>query len=355
MSSNKRLTKKKKNKRIFFVILTVLFIISIYNFTRFFLLYKSGGVSNINKSAEINVSIEKGATLKEIANTLEENKVISSSFFFVLKCKQLEVGQDFKYGDFTFNTNMTFYEIVEELKTPNKSTSYAVLLVKEGDTREDIANNLQDLGVVTYDEFINACDTLELQFDFFKSMPNRENRLEGYLYPDTYYIDFDESPEEIITRLVSRFNEFLTEDLKQRASQMNLTIDEVVIMASIIEKEIKVSSEKEIAASVIYNRLKNNMKLQMDSTVIYALGTYKDRVLYSDTEVASDYNTYYIDGLPVGPICNPSIETIKAVLYPANTDYLYYVVKNINTGEHFFTSSYSEFLDYKAKYVSNFN
>lgn len=232
------------------------------------------------------------------------------------------------------------------------------LLIKEGQTQQDIANKLEQMGVMSSEQFMDACNNATFDYPFLVSLPKddqRKSKLEGYLYPDTYFIYENSTPEMIINKLLTRFDELFTPEMIKKASDMGLTIDEVVTIASIIEREVKYAPEKPIVASVVFNRLKQGIKLQMDATVLYAKGEHSDRTLTEDTKIQSPYNTYYIDGLPIGPICNPSIDTINAVLNPAKTDYLYYVLKNEETGEHFFTSDYNQFLKAKEEYIKNFN
>jgi UPF0755 protein len=134
-------------------------------------------------------------------------------------------------------------------------------------------------------------------------------------------------------------------DFRFRAREMGLTMDDVVIIASMIEREVRVPAERPIVAQVIYNRLNLPMRLQIDATVLYALDMHVDRLLYADLETISPYNTYVVDGLPIGPISNPGFDSLRAALYPAeDVSYLFYVLMDRNTGEHFFTNTYEEHL-----------
>lgn len=361
---NKNKGRRKKNKLkkapviilcLFVIIATTLIGVS-YNF---YSLYEKGGIKHNNTQIgkDVNISIQMGTSPKAIIQALKDSGVIDNSFLFYLKAKNDSVIQNFQAGDFVFNTSMTYSQIIETLQKPSQA-SQLKLLVKEGQTQEDIAKTLDEQGIISYDEFINACNNITYDYDFLKNLPDspdRKSKLEGYLYPDTYYLSENETAESIITKLLDRFDQLYTDELSKKASQMGLTTDEVVTMASIIEREVKYAPEKNIVASVIYNRLNQGIKLQMDATVLYAKNEHTDRTLISDTKIESPYNTYYIDGLPIGPISNPSIDTIEAVLSPANTDYLYYVVKDDATGEHFFTSDYNEFLKAKDEYVKKFD
>ncbi len=362
-SKNKGRKKRKiKSKKAPIIILLLFLIVGIssslvsYNY---YSLYQKGGIKldKDNIGHNVNISIKTGTTSREISEALKSANIIDNSLLFYLKVKNDGVYKNFQAGDFVFNTSMDYDQIIETLQKPGQSDQLK-LLVKEGQTQEDIAKILDEKGIVSYDDFMNACNTISFDYDFLKDLPKdseRESVLEGYLYPDTYYLSKNETAESIINKLLSRFNELYTDDMVKKANAMGLTTDEVVTIASIIEREVKYKPEKNIVASVVYNRLKQNIKLQMDATVLYAKKEHSDRTLISDTKIQSPYNTYYVNGLPIGPISNPSIDTIEAVLNPANTDYLYYVVKDDTTGEHFFTADYNEFLTAKDKYVKKFN
>lgn len=356
----RRIKKKMSTSTLLFIVIIICVIIILANVVFSFLSSIEEGGINIDKRvkgeySDITLVIKEGSKLKDIAKLLKEGDVIDSEIAFLIKCKNENIGSKFNHGDYVLNNQMTFDEIVERLEQPNTKIDYIVFTINEGMTQKEIADKLEKENIVKAEDFINACDNGNYDFDFIKDIKREENRLEGYLFPDTYYFNLDADCDEIINKLLARFNEIYTVELKNKTQQMGMSIDEVITMASVIEKEIKYPTERATAASVIYNRLEKGMKLQMDSTVLYALGENKDRVLEKDTQIKSDYNTYYIDGLPIGPIGNPGEECIKAVLYPNNTDYLYYVVQDDSTGQHFFTADYNEFLSAKERYVSKFN
>lgn len=356
---SKKRRRKVKKAPIIILILFLAFVISILILGyKYYSLYINGGIKADNsKGTDVNISIKMNTSPKEISQALEDANIVDNSLFFYLKAKNDGVAEKFKAGDFVLNTSMSYDEIINTLQSTGQIKQLK-LLVKEGQTQEDIATNLDNMGIVTYDEFMKACNDIKYDYKFLKDLPtdeNRKNKLEGYLYPDTYFLSENDTAEDIVNKLLRRFNELYTEDLYKKAESLNLTTDEVVIIASIIEREVKYAPEKSTVASVVYNRLKQGIKLQMDATVLYAKGELSDRTLISDTKIESPYNTYYVDGLPIGPISNPSIDTIKAVLNPKDTNYLYYVVKNDATGEHFFTSNYNEFLKAKEKYIKKFD
>ena len=217
-----------------------------------------------------------------------------------------------------------------------------------------IAAEAEKCGICTADEFINEMNNGEFNYEFTKNLPNREYYLEGYLFPDTYFISENGGARELIEKMLARFDEVYSEFVKEYADESKYTMDELVTIASIIESEIKYSAERSTAAGVIYNRLELGMMLQMDATVQYAQGLRKEVVTLEDLSIDSPYNTYKVTGLPLGPISNPGKASLIAAVTPEDNDYIYYVLKDRTSGEHFYTESYSEFLKAKEQYKSQF-
>lgn len=366
-SSKKDKQQKRKRKRIILISVLVSFIliISISGFFafNFYKSYTIGGMSknSVSDNLELATSIEipSGSSLRDIANILENSEIIDNVNAFLLKCKTENLGNNIPAGTFNISlNNLTFYDLLDALYSPVVIDNGLRLLIKEGETQEDIATKLDSMGIVSYEDFMTTANTASFDYDFIDALPvsyERESRLEGYLYPDTYFLGEDETAYSIINKLLKRFDELYTDEMESKAKELGLTTDEIVTMASIIEKEIRYPAERTTAASVIYNRLEKGMKLQMDATVLYAKKEHSDRTTIADTQIISSYNTYYIEGLPIGPISNPSISCIEAVLNPDDTNYIYYVVENDETGQHFYTSSYTEFLSAKEKYLQKFD
>ncbi|MCD8157892.1 MAG: endolytic transglycosylase MltG [Clostridiales bacterium] len=297
------------------------------------------------------IEIPEGASLKVISETLYEAGIIESPFFFRWKCNVEDISYDFNYGTFTVSSYMTFDELTECLMSAAEEGDYYRLTVIEGDSIYDIAENVASFGICTEEEFYEVCDSGEFDYEFIVDIPERENRLEGYLFPDTYFVGYDMDAWDVTNMMLSNFNSKVYEGI-YKSSVTDYSLDDIVIIASIIEKEIKYDDERRIAASVIYNRLNIGMKLQMDATVLYALNEHKDRVMESDTQVESEYNTYYVEGLPAGPIGNAGLNSFDGALNPADTDYIYYVLQNTETGQHYFTADYDDFLRAKEQYIS---
>lgn len=303
---------------------------------------------------EVEIVLRDDATIDEVADILYENGVISNALVFKLESVLKNTDSDFEGGTFLVNAAMDSIELMGALRSRAVATQDVRVTILEGYTTRDIGALLENSELVSAEEFSEACNKSSFNYSFLDGLPKRENRLEGYLFPDTYFFAEDSDPEDIIVRLLNRFDEIYKWEYYERARELGLTMDEVIIIASIIEKEIRVPEERALASAVIYNRLERGEALGMCSTILYALDKRKDRLLDEDLQVESSYNTYIYPGLPEGPISNPGEACIIAALYPADVDYLWFVVKDEETGEHFFTNSYDEFLNAKVLYQQKF-
>lgn len=304
------------------------------------------------EQTEITVTVEDGASVRDIAQVLQNSGVIESNMQFLYLCKRDGEGVNFQPGEYTLNNYMDFNEICEVLESGRKDDEQVKVTIKEGAWLKEIAAQMEESGLCSAQEFIDECNSRDYDYDFVAQIPERDNLLEGYLFPDTYYFSTDMTAHDIVNKMLARFDEVFDVSLKGGAQLNNISIDDAVIMASLVESEARYPEDRNKIASVIYNRLAAGMRLQMDASVLYALGEKKERVLYADLEVEEGHNTYYVDGLPVGPIGNPGRACLEAAVSPADTDYLYYVVDNQETGEHYFTSNYNDFLSASSRYKS---
>lgn len=315
--------------------------------------------NNEKISKEVKVVIQDGATTKDIAEMLEENELIGNSNIFALKVKLNGYEGLFKKGEYSLDTAMTESEIMAVLKGGIKPDTDIIFTIPEGYTINKIAKKLENEEVITQEEFFKAVNDGVYDYKFLSEIPmDRQSKLEGYLFPDTYYFRNGTTGEEIVSKLLSRFDDIYTDGYILAAKEKGYTMDQIITLASIIEKEAKLDEERPRIAGVMYNRLEQNMPLQMDSTVNYAfelrdgLNSGRDEKVVSskDTQIKSDYNTYQNVGLPVGPICNPGKAAIEAALFPEHNDYLYFVLKDAQTGEHEFTKTHDEHIVAKNKY-----
>lgn len=294
-------------------------------------------------------TIAKGSSVKAISAQLEEQGIIKNANVFAIYCKFSDKAGKIKAGKYILSSSMTVEQIVSKLAAGNAQSNSKRFTIPEGFELRQIAERLESEGLVDKEEFYEAIDKAKAVFDydFIKLIPNREGKLEGYLFPDTYEVFKNATEQEIIEKMLSRFDQVFTEEYRQRAKELNMTYDQVITLASIIEREAKLDKERKTISAVFHNRLKKNIKLQSCATVQYLLKEQKEVLTYKDLEIDSPYNTYKYAGLPKGPIASPGAKSIEAALYPDNVDYLYFVANK--DGSHVFTKTYQEHLNAQNK------
>ncbi|WP_195989336.1 endolytic transglycosylase MltG [Clostridium sp. D53t1_180928_C8] len=305
-------------------------------------------ISTIRKPLKISqsevVNVEEGDSFYSIINRLSNEKKIKSPFIIKIYAKLTRLDLEVVPGSHTLDETMSLNDVAKTLKDTNNANTIT-LTIPEGFNVEDIAARVEENGICTKDEFLSAIKSYPLPAYVSDNSDKRYN-LEGFLFPDTYNFEIGVKPEYIIETMIKRFEEVWAEvtegmDIKQE------DIEKVINVASIIEKEARVDEDRPLIASVIYNRLKQGMPLQIDATVIYAHGYYIENVRNRHLAIESKYNTYLHKGLPVGPICNPGEPSIKAALHPSDTNYLFYLLASDN--EHYFTDNYDDFLKKKEE------
>ncbi len=357
MEGNRRRKRKKKNRALGCIVVVVV-ILAVIAAAAAVLAYKLTDKRMGTGSADetIEVEIPEGSNADTVASILEENGVVDSALRFKLLCKLNGEGADFKFGNYAFPGNAEFDEITQKLNAGETVDDSVHITVKEGMWLSEIAQTVAETGLCTADEFMEAANSRDYDYGFINDIPDRDNLLEGYLYPETYYVPKDADAHMIADMMLRQFDTVCTENgIYADAEDMGRSLDDIVIIASLIESEVKKDDERELVSSVIYNRLDEGIKLQIDASVIYAMGKRAERVYYSDLEREDGHNTYYVNGLPVGPICSPRGASLKAAAEPADTDYLYYVVDNADEGSHYFTADYDDFLSASEKYKSTLN
>lgn len=292
----------------------------------------------------VTVVVERGDTLSSVADKLEEAGVIWSSTLFKIEAR-LEGGEtEIKAGEYRFSPGEDSDEILQALSSGD-SISALTITIPEGLTLEQTARVVEEQSGIPAEEFEAAAGKTDYGFAFLDDPEIQTS--EGFLFPKQYEFEKDADAEQIVNRLLEQYL-LETKDLDFVAAEdrLNLTEYELITTASLIEKEAANAEERPIIASVIYNRIRQGMPLQVDATIQYVLGKPKEDLKLSDLEVDSPYNTYENRGLPPGPIASPGRESIQAALEPAETDYLYYVLE-ADGKEHFFTDDYDEFLEAK--------
>ena len=351
--------RKQRRKKIFSTLLLFLICIGLclgaFQFFRSLMMPSNPGVAT-DVGEDVAVTIPKGASTSDIAEILKEKDLIKSVFRFKLESKLNNYDGTFQQGNYTLNTSMTHQQIMELLQKGGEAEETYQLVIPEGFTVDKIAQRLQEQDIMTAEEFINEVNTGEFDYEFLKDLPTsteRRYRLEGYLFPATYTLYDGVTAHELIDKMLQRFEIEYTQNIQEDLEQSEHTLDEIVIIASIIEAEIQVPEERPRAAGVIRNRLEQGMKLQIDATVLYAQGTTKDRVMESDLEYSSPYNTYQVEGLPIGPISNPGSAALEAALHPEDNNYIYYVVEKYGSSNHVFTETYEEFIQARDNYFAS--
>ena len=318
---------------------------------------------------DVEIEIPKGSSTEDIANILYEEGLIGDTLSFRIRViTSAEYKGKLRYGKFYLQTGMSQEEIIKTLATQGELEETVSFTIPEGYSVQQIINKLYTEGLVDREEFIYAINELNYDYDFYSQIPDSEDRnykLQGYMFPDTYEVYADAEAKAIVSIMLSKMDQELSELDFSKADELGMTMDEIIIMASIIEKEAKLPEEKPVIAGVLYNRLEEGMPLQVDATIQYIKthGQYGmsknaegewifslEKVYYKDLEIDSPYNTYKYEGLPVGPICNPGIDSIKAALNPEEHDYLYYVLQDEETGKHVFNETHEEHIRDKNKY-----
>ncbi|MGN0149580.1 MAG: endolytic transglycosylase MltG [Clostridia bacterium] len=302
------------------------------------LLKDSMGVDIAGETARIEIAEGDGMDIS--ADKLYRDGIIKYPLLFKIQAKLGGYDKNIQPGAATVTNGMSYSDILELLITQNRETTKIV--IPEGYEVKQIAEKLCEAGLVTWDEFYEALKPENYDYRFLQNLPERENRMEGYLFPATYEIPAGMSAHDIIDLMLAAFDSQFKDEYYEQAALFGMTVDQVITMASIVERETDENAERAKVAGVFYNRRNSGMKFQSCATVQYILGERKPVLSIADTQIDSPYNTYMYADFPIGPICNPGIECIKAALYPEATDAYYFVLgKN---GQHVFSKTYEEHL-----------
>ena len=295
------------------------------------------------------IIIKKNSTLEEVAKLLLEKDIIKSEGTFKYYAKIKGVKGSIEGGNFIIKPKTKINNLIIRLK--NGKSEFKVITIPEGYTLYQIASKLEENNLVKKEEILNATLSTLKTNDLILNKKDVLYDLEGYLFPDTYYIPNAATKDEIINIMVNRFKSVFSDKYKVRTKELELDVNEIVTMASLIEREAANDSERSRIAGVIYNRIKKGMPLQIDAAVIYASTKGEknlQKVYYDTLKVKSKYNTYLYKGLPPGPIASPGKPSIEAALYPESNDYLYYVA---SYNGHVFSKTYEEHLSNVKKYI----
>lgn len=298
-----------------------------------------------NKTGEVVVTIPEGAGTAQIAEILNKDDLVNSKFFYRVMSKVLRVDGKYNCGKFKVDKSAGYIGIFDTLTKSGKNVDAIKVTIPEGYEIYKIADLLESKGLIDKEKFYYLINYGEFDYDFVDDIPQRDNRLEGYLFPSTY--EFAPNDEfGIINEMLMQFEKAYKKH-EGRAGEMNMTMDEIVTLASIIEREAMGDEDRLLVSSVFHNRLKSTEMpyLQSCATVQYVLKERKPVLSVDDTKIDSPYNTYINKGLPVGPIASPGEDAIYAALYPEDTEYLFFVLGS--DGKHQFSKTFGEHLQNK--------
>lgn len=346
---------QKRSRRRFFglsLMVSTLLAVSLFGWTLYWLLQSPAA------GEAVSFTIPSGATTSDIANILHEKGLIRNAAVFRYYLRAINEGDRFKAGDYTLQIGLDRREIIERLNGGRVATGESIrLTIPEGMTIRQMKERLHSKLGMDSDRFDAAAEAIVNRartnpdastYKWLAQIPQNSDLihpLEGYLFPDTYEFSPDVTEQELIERLLEQTDTKLKQlpaGWEQRMADLGISLHQMLVIASIIEREVVVPEERPIVSGVLYNRLRKNMPMQSCATVQYLLPNQKKRLLYADLEIDSPYNTYKVKGFPPGPIANPGLAAMKAALYPENTDYLFFVTRNDGTSGHYFAKTYAE-------------
>ncbi len=310
------------------------------------------------------ISIEKGNSLKRVARKFEEQHLVRSAFVFETIGWLLQKEREVKAGEYFFENQLGVFSLLKEITGHNYKNQLVKITVVEGADLRDIGNLFEKTGLWGADDFFkvtgrpavdcrsSVCIDSQTQVTKSGSLASLKPHyasMEGYLFPDTYYVPVDITPESMTAVMVENFEKKMTTELREAVVKSGYSFYEILTMASLIEKEAAKEQDRRFISGILWKRLKNNMLLQVDAVFPYIIGKNSLQLIKEDLKIDSPYNTYLYKGLPFGPIANPGLESIKAALYPTESPFWYYL--SDKSGNLYYSVSYEEHLIKKAKYL----
>lgn len=349
--------KKKKRSRLPGVLILTTFIFAVSICLSLVIIAFGKDMLGIGKSDTPHlIVIEEGVSTEQIAYMLKDEGIIKSPKFFMLFSKLRKSDSMYIAGEHFVRPNMAYEAIIHELtSTENEMKESVEVTFPEGITVYDAASILQEAGVCTYDDFIFNFNAGGYGFEFENLLPTNSTlkfcRMEGYMFPDTYFFYKDMDPEHVCQKIYMNFEQKMTDERLNKMKQLGLSLDELITFASIVQKEAATVDTMNIVASVFWNRLNNKdifPRLESDPTSNYANNVIKPNLDVYDKTLIEAYDTYLGTGLPPGAICNPGIDAIDAVLNAIPTEYFYFYA-NIYSGETLYAKTYEEHLANEAE------
>ncbi|SDW65366.1 UPF0755 protein [Marininema mesophilum] len=306
--------------------------------------YVDHSLSSPKRDQPVPIEIKRGVSSTKIGEMLEKQGLIRNHWLFSAYAYLTGKAKGLQAGVYEIPPNYDINGILD-LITRGKQNVYTVT-IPEGFTVEQIATTIDNKGYVSKEDFLKAVEQRNYKYPFLKEIsenPKRKYRLEGYLFPTTYNIPKNAPARSIVNLMLGQFQTRMnTKAIMDELKEKDITFDEWITIASLVEREGQVKAELPRISGVIYNRMKRKMPLQVDASVQYARGKHTSRLLYKDLKVKSPYNTYKVKGLPPGPIASPGKSAMNAAIRPEKNQYLYYVTKKDGTREHYFARTYKQ-------------
>jgi UPF0755 protein len=307
--------------------------------------------------ADFQFQIPQGTSVAEIAAKLKDSGVINSELAFKLYAKYSGLAQKLQAGDYTLPAGLTGPELLKKLTEGRLAKSEKIILIKEGMSNKAIEEYLATNNLISDGSFIQVASTLTSQlpleiidkYPFLNEAPSKVD-LEGYLFPDTYRLYAEDNGSVLVDKMLTNFQAKVTPQMRADIKAQGKTLYQVLIMASIVEKEVRSTEDMKMVAGIFWNRMSIGMRLESCATLAYLLGVSKPVYSLEDTQINSPYNTYRNDGLPPTPIGNPGLRAIEATIYPTKTDYNFFLSRPDN-GETVFARTYEEHLANKNRYL----
>lgn len=291
-----------------------------------------------NQTETVLITVPSGATTTSIAKLLKENELIQGETVFKMAAKDLGAEGKMKAGDYRFSQAMSTDEIIDLLVEGRVEIDTFTFTIPEGFEIRQIVDRLEAEGLVDRAIFMDVVSSGDFDYDFLVDPSN----LEGFLFPDTYEMRVGSTEKQIIDRMLQRFDEIFTPEYEARTTELGLDMNQLVTLASIIEREAQAKEEFPLVSSVFHNRINIGMMLQSCATVQFVLGERKANLSYDDIAIDSPFNTYINNGLPPSPIASPGKLALESALYPAESEYFYFVVKKDGNGTHVFSKTLAE-------------
>jgi UPF0755 protein len=310
--------------------------------------------------------IKAGQGVKAISQNLLENKLISSKLFFEIYIWQRKWQNSLMAGDYELRRNMTIKEIAKAVKSGDALSKETSILIKEGLNSEDIGKIFEDAEMFSKDSFLRTIGyprvdysrVLSAQYpsladysDKFSFLSDKPDQFsyEDYLFPDTYRFFKKATPSEVLVKMLDNFDKKLTPQMRQDIALQQKSVFQIVVMASLIEKEVRKTEDMKMVSGIFWHRLSTGQRLESCATLAYILGVNKRQYTIEDTEIRSPYNTYRNYGLPPSPIANPGLKAIEAAIYPEKTDYNYFLTAT--DGTTVYARTFDEHVRNKLKYL----